>query len=122
MRTLPLAVAAALVALPAFAANAPATPPGEQPVAPYEQSDANAGATPITDPAVFKAFHGEAGVDRIVTEAQRLYEADPRISDIFKAADKVRLHRLLVEQICYILGGPCHYSGMDMVAAHKDMG
>lgn len=122
MRATSLALAASLIALPALAADAPAVRPGEEPVAAYVQSDANAGATPITDPRVFQAFHGEAGVDRIVAELQRLNGSDPRISDIFKAADKARLHRTLTEQFCYILGGPCHYTGMDMATSHKDMG
>lgn len=121
MRTVVLALASGLLALPALAADAPART-GEEPVAPYVETDANAGATPITDPRVFQAFHGLAGVERIITEAQRLYNTDPRISDIFKAADQARLHRTLVEQVCYILGGPCHYSGRDMATAHKDMG
>ncbi len=94
----------------------------EQPVDPYTVSDANAGTAPITDPKVFAAFHGKAGVDRIVASLIVSYHTDPRLTDIFHAADFERLQRLLGEQICYILGGPCHYTGRDMRAAHADMG
>lgn len=34
----------------------------------------------------------------------------------------MRLQRVLVEQFCFLLGGPCGYSGRDMQSAHRDMG
>ena len=97
-------------------------PAAEQPVAPYTQSDANAGATPFTDDRLWRTFHGEAGVSRIVEDLVARNQNDPRISDIFKNQDLVRLRRVLKEQFCYILGGGCSYTGRDMRAAHKDMG
>ena len=48
--------------------------------------------------------------------------ADPRISDIFKGQDLPHLKKMLSEQFCYLLDGPCKYTGKDMKAAHKDMG
>jgi hemoglobin len=108
-----------------IAAAIGATPPAltaEQPVAPYTQSDANAGAAPIRGDGVYKALHEREGIDRIVVDLIARCQQDPRIADIFKGQDLVRLHRTLVEQICYISGGPCHYSGRDMASAHKDMG
>lgn len=95
---------------------------GEQPVAPYVQSDANAGAKPFEGDGMWRAFHQQAGVDRIVEGMVARNVADPRISDIFKGQDLVRLRRVLKEQFCYILGGGCHYSGRAMRAAHTDMG
>lgn len=94
----------------------------EKPVDPYVVSDANAGAAPMTDPATFAAFHGKAGIDRIVASTIATGTADPRISDIFKATDLERLQRTLSEQLCYVLGGGCAYTGRDMKTAHKDMG
>jgi hemoglobin len=98
------------------------TPAGEQPVAPYVQSDANAGARPFAGDGMWRAFHGQAGVDRIVEDMVARNIADPRISDIFKGQDLVRLRRVLKEQFCYLLGGGCHYSGRAMRSAHTDMG
>jgi hemoglobin len=97
-------------------------PPGEQPVDAYVQSNANAGATPMSDTKVFEAFHGKAGIDRIVEDMVERNFADPRIKDFFAAADKVRLKRTLKEQFCYILGGGCDYTGKDMKSSHKDQG
>ena len=119
-KTLVLAAVAALAL--AGAAFAQDVPPGEKPVDPYKQSNANAGATPITDPSVWKAFHGKDGVDRIVETFVERNFADPRVKDFFAAADKVRLKRTLKEQFCYILGGGCDYTGKDMREAHKDQG
>lgn len=102
--------------------TAQAVPPGEEPVAPYAQSNANAGATPFKGTRMWKAFHGKAGVDRIVDELVDRNISDPRIADIFKGQDVVRIRRLLKEQFCYILGGGCTYTGRAMADAHKDMG
>jgi hemoglobin len=106
----------------AFALLIQAVPAGEEPVAPYAQSDANAGAVPFASDAMWQAFHGRDGLARIVDAFIARNRADPRISDIFKGQDFVRLRRVLNEQFCYLLGGGCRYSGRSMAAAHKDMG
>ncbi len=97
-------------------------PPGEQPVDAYTQSNANAGATPIEGQATLKAFHGQAGISRIVDDLVDRNVHDPRISDIFQNQDLVRLRRVLKEQFCYLLNGGCTYSGRDMKGSHADMG
>lgn len=107
-----LAAAAALQTVPA----------GEEPVDPYTQSDANAGAAPFTGTAMLDAFHGREGIRRVVDGFVRRMTTDPRTADIFKGHDLVRLHRVLAEQFCYVLNGGCHYSGRTMRDAHKDMG
>ncbi|TPG43603.1 group 1 truncated hemoglobin [Sphingomonas koreensis] len=99
-----------------------ATPPGEDPVDPYTQSNANAGATPFKGDAMWKAFHGKKGVARVVDAMVDRNVADPRISDIFKGQDLVRLRRTLKEQFCYILNGGCDYTGRTMAGSHKDLG
>ena len=116
-----VAFAAALIAAPAFADPSP-DHPGEQTVDPYTQTNANADAKPMASPALFNAFHGKAGISRIVDNLVDRNVADPRISDIFKNQDLARLKRTLREQFCYLLGGGCDYTGRGMKAAHKDMG
>jgi hemoglobin len=111
---LPLLLAAALTLQTAH--------PGEDPVAPYVQSDANAGAAPFKGDGMWKAFHRQTGVDRIVDDMVSHAERDPRIADIFKGQDLVRLRRTLKEQFCYILGGGCTYTGRSMADAHRNMG
>ena len=96
--------------------------PAEDPVAPYVHGDANAGATPFRGRALWHAFHGQAGVDRIVDDLVDRSIVDKRISAIFKGQDMVRLRRTLKEQFCYILDGGCAYSGRTMHDAHANMG
>ena len=98
------------------------TPPGELPVDPYEQSDANAGAEPRNSARVFDAFGGMEGIDRMVDQTVEQATQDPRIEAIFAASDLVRLRRTLSEQFCYLLGGPCSYTGRDMESVHRDHG
>ncbi|HEX8446553.1 MAG TPA: group 1 truncated hemoglobin [Sphingomonas sp.] len=100
----------------------PAVAPGEDPVAPFVQADTNAGARPATDPALVAAFHGQPGIRRIVDGLVDRNMADPRIGDIFKGQDLVRLRRTLFEHLCYVVGAGCHYSGRDMKSSHKDLG
>lgn len=97
-------------------------PPGEEPVAPYAQADANAGAKPFAGTAMRDAFHGRAGIDRIADGLVDRMLIDKRISEILKGQDIVRLRRLLKEQFCYVLNGGCGYSGRTMKSGHKDLG
>ncbi|UPT62701.1 MAG: group 1 truncated hemoglobin [Hyphomonadaceae bacterium JAD_PAG50586_4] len=118
-----LALWAALAAWLLVLDDAPArAQEGEEPVAPYVQSDANAGATPIDDPAVLAAFNGRDGINRIVDRTVDLSLEDPQLGPIFQPFDMVRLRRTLKEQFCYLLGGGCTYTGRDMSASHADMG
>jgi hemoglobin len=113
MRTLIL-IAALAAATPVLAA--------ERPVDPYGVSNDNAGAKPFPDDKLYHAFHEQAGIGRIVDDLVDRSVADPRIADIFKATDLERLRRTLKEQVCYLLAGPCAYTGRDMATAHKDQG
>lgn len=92
--------------------------PGEEPVDPYDITNANAGAKPYPDARYFDQFGGKSGIDNMVEAfVARLY-ANPVIKDVFFAADKVRLTRTLKEQVCYVLGGPCDYTGRPMNSSH----
>lgn len=95
---------------------------GEEPVDAYEIRPENAGTTPIGDPRVFAAFGGELGLARLVDNFTDRLHADPRISDIFRAIDEARFRRTLKEQFCFILGGPCVYTGRDLTSAHENEG
>lgn len=106
----------------AATAQDPAHHPGEEAVDPYTVADANAGTTPFAGPAMLEAFHGRPGIDRIVDAMLDAAKADPRTADIFRATDMVRLSRTLKEQFCYVLGGPCGYTGRSMADAHDDLG
>jgi len=111
---------------PAAAADSDSRPsqthPGEEEVDAYTVSNANAGASPIKDPAVLAAFHGKAGIERIVDDLVDHVKTDPRVEGVFRTADFVRLRRTLKEQFCYILNGGCDYTGRTMAKTHEDYG
>ena len=121
---LTLAAASAATPVPPGpgALAAASTPAGEEPVEAYAQSPQNAGATPVTGSAAFRAFHGAEGVARIASAFVERNRTDPRVRDIFAAVDTVRLKRTLTEQFCYLLGGGCAYTGRDMRQAHVGQG
>lgn len=94
----------------------------EEPVDPYEMSDANAGARQFAGVGMLEAFNGQDGIRRIVNRLVDTSIGDPVIGEIFEGQDMVRLRRTLFEQFCYILNGGCSYSGRDMATSHKDLG
>ncbi len=74
------------------------------------------------DDALFKELGGKAGIDRIVADLLPIIQADPRINRFFVKTDMAKLGVLLGEQFCQLSGGPCTYSGQDMVSSHENMG
>ncbi len=95
---------------------------GELPVDPYQQDNANAGATPFKGDRMALAFGGKEGIRTITDNLVDGITTDPRIADIFRGQDLVRLRRTLFEQFCYILNAGCDYTGRDMRSAHKNLG
>lgn len=119
---LPILLAAIICLSAAASAQEADVPPGELPVDPYIMSNENAGAAPLANETIYELFGGAAGVNRIVDDMVDRSLADPRISEVFVASDLVRLRRTLKEQFCFILAGPCDYSGKDMATSHRDHG
>jgi hemoglobin len=95
---------------------------GEFAVDPYTQTNDNAGAKPFATTNISAQFGGQVGIRQITNRLVDLSVDDPRISEIFKGQDMVRLRRTLFEQFCYILAAGCDYSGRDMRSAHANMG
>jgi hemoglobin len=74
------------------------------------------------DDSLFQELGGKAGIDQIVADLLPLIQADPRINTFFVKTDMAKLGVLLGEQFCQLAGGPCTYSGQDMVSSHENMG
>ena len=101
---------------------APHAMPGEEAVAPYTTSPANAGARSFSGDAMARAFGGRDGIARIVKRMIAISVDDPEISEIFKGQDLVRLDRTINEQFCQILNAGCTYTGRDMKSSHAELG
>lgn len=110
MNTLRTLVVAAAAILAASAAQAqPKTLPSP------------AGAEPIDGQSVYEAFKGKEGIARIMEDFVPRIIADPRIADHFKTTNPDRLKLMLTQQVCYLVGGPCEYTGRDMTEVHAGL-
>ncbi|MES2902489.1 MAG: group 1 truncated hemoglobin [Pseudomonadota bacterium] len=74
------------------------------------------------DDQLFKDLGGKPGIDKIVGDLMPMIMADARINKFFEKVDMKKLGGLLSEQFCELSGGPCVYSGRDMVISHDEMG
>lgn len=83
---------------------------------------ARAGGTPLKSDSAYKAFHEKEGIDRVTDDFVGRITTDPRIAQRFQGANLVRLRFELKAQFCYLLDGPCAYTGKDMKTAHESMG
>jgi hemoglobin len=91
--TLRALCAAALLAVPAFAADDP----------------------------LYAEMGGKAGLDRLVDASVDIYLADPRIKMHFAETNLERLSEQFKIQFCQVAGGPCEYKGHSMAEAHKGL-
>lgn len=75
-----------------------------------------------TDTAVYDDFGQLPGIEKVVDNGVDRILKDPRINDRFKNTNIRRLKRMLTDQFCEILAGPCRYKGRDMAEAHAQLG
>ncbi|MBD8524256.1 group I truncated hemoglobin [Pseudomarimonas arenosa] len=64
---------------------------------------------------------GEAGVAAVVDGLLHRVHGDSRLNGLFETTDLEDLRRLVNEQLCEALGGPCVYSGRSMEDAHSGL-
>lgn len=74
-----------------------------------------------TPAPLYKAFGERPGLARIVDNATNRWLADARILDTFDNLNIERFKSRLVDQLCELLGGPCHYTGRNMYLSHKGL-
>jgi hemoglobin len=82
---------------------------------------AGASAPALADDSLYRDFGERAGLARIIDDATGRWVSDDRIKDTFDDINLDRFKRLLVDQLCELTGGPCHYKGRDMYHAHKGL-
>ncbi|WP_417656021.1 group I truncated hemoglobin [Pseudidiomarina aestuarii] len=73
------------------------------------------------DDSLYQELGGQAGISQLMETFVLEIASDDRIIHHFEKTDIERLHRLLTEQVCVIAGGPCEYTGEDMVTVHTGM-
>lgn len=70
---------------------------------------------------LYHQFGDREGLVKLVDDATDRWVKDPRIGDTFNDVNLVRFKGLLVDQLCELVGGPCHYKGRDMYKSHKGL-
>jgi hemoglobin len=73
------------------------------------------------DKPLFERLGGMAGIEGVIDEFLKNVTADARINKRFEKADAASLRQKLVDQVCQAAGGPCTYTGKNMVEAHTGM-
>jgi hemoglobin len=71
-------------------------------------------------PSLYTRLGGEPVVTALVSETIDATVADPRLNQSYRNTDLPRIKRLVVEQICDLAGGGCHYSGDSMREVHAN--
>jgi hemoglobin len=94
------------------AASIPATP---------AVSDTPPAEPPAAPAALFVRLGGLDAITAVVDDFVGRTTTDARIEDRFFNTDPVHLKKMLVELVCMATGGPCTYSGRDMVTSHAGM-
>jgi len=72
--------------------------------------------------SLYQQLGEQQGIETIVEEMLYRVGGDERIAHHFDGVDIMRVHKLISEQVCYLSGGPCDYSGEDMKTSHRNMG
>lgn len=70
---------------------------------------------------LYERLGGKPAIEKVVDQFVANVAADNRINHRFAKTDIPTLKRHLVDQICEATGGPCKYTGRDMVTTHKGM-
>ena len=80
-----------------------------------------AGAPAMASSALFDTFGGKAGLVKLMDDFMVRLLADPRTGPHFKPANQQRIKEQLVDQFCFVMGGPCVYKGADMKSSHAEL-
>ena len=73
-----------------------------------------------TSASLYARLGGEPVVTALVSETIDATVADPRLNQSYRNTDIPRIKRLVVEQLCDLAGGGCHYSGDSMREVHAN--
>src|SRR5258706_7108037 len=78
-------------------------------------------AEPTQSPTLYSRLGGEPVMTRVVGETIDRAAADPRTRRSFEDVKLARVKEKIVEQICWLTGGGCKYTGDPMDKVHKGL-
>jgi hemoglobin len=71
--------------------------------------------------SLFAQIGGEPKLRATVDKLVDIMLKDERINFTFAETDLAKFKGLLYDQICELTGGPCKYTGRDMIESHKKL-
>lgn len=77
-----------------------------------------------TMPSLYRRLGGYDVIAAIIDDMFALLRADPafaRFGSGRSTDSHLRARQLLVDQMCELTGGPCHYIGRDMLTSHAGL-
>jgi hemoglobin len=80
------------------------------------------GAAPAGKASLYQRLGGKAAITAVTDDFLGRVAKDERINAYFANSDLPRLRAMLIDQICEASGGPCKYTGKDMLTVHAGMG
>lgn len=89
--------------------------------APAQTAVTGSSVVPLADDALYRAFGGQTGLDRLMDDFVKRLHGDARIGHFFKESNLDELKKQLASQLCVVAGGPCRYEGASMADAHAEM-
>jgi hemoglobin len=75
----------------------------------------------VAEKSLYERLGGLEAITAVVDEFLKNVGADTRINARFANADMPRLRQMLIDQVCEATGGPCKYTGKNMVESHTGM-
>ena len=75
-----------------------------------------------TTESLYSRLGGKPAIVKVIDEFVGNVAKDDRVNGRFATTDIPRFKGHMVDQVCAATGGPCTYSGRDMVTTHKGMG
>lgn len=76
----------------------------------------------FADDTLYRQFGGKAGVARVIDDFYDRMLDDPRTKSFFEGASIPHIEKMLNQQFCALMGGPCVYTGRSMKRAHEGLG
>ena len=79
------------------------------------------GALAHAEESLYAQIGGEPKLRASVDKLVEIMLVDERINFTFAETDLAKFKGLLYDQICELTGGPCKYTGRDMIESHKKL-
>ena len=76
----------------------------------------------FADDSLYRQFGGKEGIDHVIDDFYDRMLEDPRTKSYFDGASIPHIEKMLNQQFCALMGGPCVYTGRSMKRAHEGLG